>query len=147
MSFYMNHKLRLILTVIIVVAIIIFVSTFLALKNNSPAFLWRPRPVNPSIMGDIEVYYTLKTIISSVNTTLLVILLTVYIDLYSKTKSEFTLGLMIFSMALLFYAVSSNPMFQMVFGFQALGLGPFAMLPDLFSFVAVTVLTYLSLKY
>jgi hypothetical protein len=33
------------------------------------------------------------------------------------------------------------------FGFRAFGLGPFAMLPDLFTFGALVVLLYLSIKY
>jgi len=34
-----------------------------------------------------------------------------------------------------------------VFGFWPLGLGPFAMLPDLFTLGALAVLLYLSVKY
>jgi hypothetical protein len=33
------------------------------------------------------------------------------------------------------------------FGFRLFGLGPFAMLPDLFTFAALAVLLYLSVKY
>jgi hypothetical protein len=33
------------------------------------------------------------------------------------------------------------------FGFGLFGLGPFALLPDLFEFVALSVLLYLSVKY
>jgi hypothetical protein len=49
-------------------------------------------------------------------------------------------------MVLLLYAVVSNPVMQAAFGYRGFGLGPFAMLPDLFSLIASTVLLYLTLK-
>lgn len=104
---------------------------------------WGTRPP-PS--GDIEVFYTIKTVISSINLTLLVFLLVTYVDIYRKTKSEFTIGLMIFAMVLLLYALSSNPLVHQLFGFRAFGLGPFAMLPDLFTLAALITLLYLTYK-
>jgi hypothetical protein len=71
----------------------------------------------------------------------------IYIAIYRKTKSEFTVGLIIFSMILLLYTLTSNPMMHWIFGFRAFGLGPFAMLPDLFTCVALAVLLYLTVKY
>jgi hypothetical protein len=47
---------------------------------------------------------------------------------------------------LLLNALVSNPLLQFGFGFRAFGLGPFAMLPDLFTFFALVVLLYLTLK-
>jgi len=101
---------------------------------------------NPPPPGDIELFYTIKTVISTVNVTLVTILLFTYIDVYWKTKSEFTVGLIIFSLVLLLYTVTSNPILQRVFGFVAFGLGPFAMLPDLFACIALSVLLYLSFR-
>lgn len=97
--------------------------------------------------GDIELYYTAKTVVSTVNMTLVIILMLTYIAIYRKTKSEFTVGLIIFSTILLLYTLASNPMMQWTFGFRAFGLGPFAMLPDLFTCVALAVLLYLTVKY
>lgn len=97
--------------------------------------------------GDIELFYTIKTVISSINATLLVFLLSIYIDIYFKLKSEFTIGLIIFSMILLLYALVSNPLLQTILGFRGIGLGPFAMLPDLFTCIALGVLLYLTIKY
>jgi len=102
---------------------------------------------NPPPPGDIELFYTVKTVVSTINMTLGIILLLTYIDIYRKTKSDFTVGLIIFSMTLLLYTVASNPIMHWAFGFRALGLGPFAMLPDLFACVALSVLLYLSLRY
>jgi len=103
--------------------------------------------IKPSARGDIELFYTAKTVVSTVNATLLVFLLITYIDIYRKTQSEFTIGLIIFSMVLLLYALASNPLIHWIFGFRALGLGPFAMLPDLFTCIALAVLIYLTFKY
>ena len=97
--------------------------------------------------GDIELFYTIKTVISTVNITLVIILLFTYIDIYRRTKASFTIGLIIFSTILLLYTITSNPILQWPFGFRAFGLGPFAMLPDLFTCVALSILVYLSVKY
>jgi hypothetical protein len=70
-----------------------------------------------------------------------------YVSIYRKTRSEFTIGLIIFSMVLLLNALTSNPLVIWAFGFRPFGLGPFAMLPDLFTFVALAVLLYLTTKY
>jgi hypothetical protein len=92
-------------------------------------------------------FYTIKTVISTINVTLLVFLLFTYVDIYRKTRSEFTIGLIIFSAVFLLNALASNPFVIWAFGFRPFGLGPFAMLPDLFTLAALTVLLYLSAKY
>ena len=65
--------------------------------------------IKPSPPGDIELFYTVKTVVSSINVTLVICLLITYIGIYRKTKSEFTIGLIIFSMVFLFYALAANP--------------------------------------
>jgi len=107
---------------------------------------WRPR--YPYVIpGDIEFFYVAKTVVSTINIALLVCLLTVYVDIYRKTRSEFTVGLIIFSVILFLYALTSNPVVMWAFGFRPFGLGPFALLPDLFTFAALVVLLYLSIRY
>ena len=71
----------------------------------------------------------------------------IYVGIYLKTKSEFTIGLVIFSTVIFLNALVSNPFVIWAFGFRAFGLGPFALLPDLFTFGALVVLLYLSAKY
>jgi len=141
-------KIALVLLTVVAVALL---SAFWATRIEPlipPPTPFEPRrfPID-RIRGDIELFYTAKTIISSVNITLLVILLITYIGIYRKTQSEFTIGLIIFSMVLLFYALTSNPITYWAFGFHAFGLGPFAMLPDLFTCIALAVLLYLTFKY
>ncbi|MEM2321106.1 MAG: hypothetical protein QXS79_04405 [Candidatus Bathyarchaeia archaeon] len=95
---------------------------------------------------DLEIFYTVRSVISTVNIVLVLFLLLIYLDIYRKTGAQFTLGLIIFSLVLLLYTLSSNPFIHMFFGFRAFGLGPFAILPDTFALVALIVLLYLSLK-
>ena len=152
----MNRNLKLAIMLTILVAIALF-SYFWAI-TNAPSPIFEPRQVAIhnfdridwdriwSYQGDIELYYTAKTVISTINATLLVFLLLIYADIYSKIKSEFTIGLIIFSMILLLYALSSNPLLQWLFNYRAFGLGPFAMLPDLFTTLALAVLLYLTMK-
>ena len=85
-----------------------------------------------------------KIILSSVNSILLVILLAIYVGIYHKTGSQFSIGLVVFSTALLLYSLTSNPLIQRLAGFRLSGLGPFTMLPDLFTCIASSILLYLS---
>ena len=124
----------------------------LAMLFPLPDFPYHMPPMNnpPSDQvgppGDIEIFYTAKTVISIVNVALLVVLLGIHIKIYQKVKSKFTVGLIIVMFTLLMYALTSNPLLHEGFGFRAGGLGPFAMLPDLFTAVALVSWLYLSLE-
>jgi hypothetical protein len=139
-----NMKFGLIIATIVVVAFLAFIWATSTFGFPFP-FEPRGRPIG-SIPGDIEFFYTAKTVVSTVNITLLIFLLAIYASIYAKTHSEFTIGLMIFSAVLLLNALASNPVVTWLFGFRAFGLGPFALLPDLFTLVALIVLLYLSAK-
>jgi len=144
----MNRKTRFWLLVAVLIVVVVAVAVF-ALLGGERFYMpppWQQRPPR-NIPGDIELYYTVKTVISTVNITLLVFLLMNYAIMYSDTKSEFLIGLIIFSLILLFHAISSNPLVYQLFGFHAFGLGPFAMLPDIFTLTALIVLVYLTFKY
>lgn len=105
----------------------------------------RELPREPPPWRDLVTYLLgAKTILASVNAVLLTYLLVFYIGIYRKTGSEFSLGLVIFSIALLLYALTSNPLLHRFTGFIGSGLGPFTMLPDLFTCIASVVLLYLS---
>jgi hypothetical protein len=98
-------------------------------------------------VGDIELFYMARTIVSTVNIVLLVFLIVTYASIYIKTRSEFTIGLLIFAIVFFMKDLTSSPFVTGVFGFQLYGLGPFALLPDLFELMALTILLYLSIKY
>jgi hypothetical protein len=141
-----NTKIWPFLAILIVIGIIavlgiISISWF-------PRFPFRPHERPPeNIPGDIEFFYMADGVFSMINIALLISLLVIYIDIYMKTRSEFTIGLIIFSAAFLLNALASTPLIAGVFGFQASGLGPFVLLPDLFTSAALIVLLYLSVKY
>jgi len=147
-------KIWIIFAILLVVAVL---SDYLATQNSpvSGRSVFEPRQLpfdrisgdrNFFSIGDLELFYKVKTVLSSINATLLVFLLATYVDMYKKLKSEFTIGLIVFSLTLLLYALTSNPLLQWLFGYRAFGLGPFAMLPDLFTTLALAVLMYLTMK-
>ena len=152
----MNKYVKIWIIFAVLLVVVVF-ADYLA-TQNSPVpeiSIFEPRQLPPdqfnfdkyySYMGDIELFYKVKTILSTINATLLVFLLATYVDMYKKLRSEFTIGLILFSLILLLYALSSNPLLQWIFGFRAFGLGPFAMLPDLFTTLALVVLLYLTMK-
>ena len=89
-----NVKIWLMLATLVAVALL---AAFWATIYVSPLSLQellearRHLPARPA-HGDIEMYYTLNTVISSINVTLLIFLLITYIGIYRKVKSELAQG-------------------------------------------------------
>jgi hypothetical protein len=146
MNSKMNNSLKIWAVIIVTLIVIAFLAALWA-SYTLPSSQFPERSLPSHVRGDFEFFYIAQTVLSTVNVVLLIFLLTIYIDVYRKTGSQFTIGLIIFSAVFLVRAVTANPLFMRVFGFTAFGLGPFALLPDLFEFVALTVLLYLSIKY
>ena len=146
---YMSNKFKISLIIVLVITVGVLAALWaMNFERSTPMLEPRTFPRDrQSFMGDFEFYYIANTVISSVNVTLVSILLAAYVILYRKTRSEFVIGLILFALVFLLYTLVSNPIMQFVFGFRALGLGPFAMLPDLFASIALGVLLYLTLKY
>lgn len=145
MNNHMNNNTKVWLVVIVTLIAIALIAALWA--SHSFTFPQRPLPTSGDIRGDLELFYIAQTVVSTVNVSLLIFLLTTYIDIYRKTRSQFTLGLIIFALAFFLRTVTANPLFMRAFGFAAFGLGPFALLPELFEFVALSILLYLSAKY
>jgi hypothetical protein len=148
----MDKKTRNLLLLIVIglmlIGILAAVWAVLTFNNNiSSPFPFRPLPQPAFNPADLEFYYIARTVVSTMNIALLVFLIATYVTIYSKTKSEFTIGLLIFALVFLMKDIASSPFVTGLFGFRLSGLGPFAMLPDLFEFVALSVLLYLSVKY
>jgi len=104
------------------------------------------RPVD-IVEGDFEFFYLAHTVISTVNIILLIALLFIFINVYKKTRSEFSFGLIIFGIAFLLKDITASPFIANAFSFYPSGLGPFIVLPDLFEFAILTTLLYLHIKY
>ncbi len=143
----MNSNLKIWTVVTITLVAIALLAGFWAV-STLPSSLFPQRPMPPGVVRfDFEFFYVAQTVVSSVNVALLCYLLTTYIDIYRKIKSPFTFGLIVFSAVFLLRTLTANPLFMQVFGYVAFGLGPFALLPELFEFLALVVLLYLSVKY
>jgi hypothetical protein len=96
---------------------------------------------------DAEVYVTVKTVLSSMNIVLAAALIMVYAGVYRTLRSDFAMGLVIMNVAMLSYAVTSNPIVQWFLGYKAIiGVGPFGWIADFFATVALGTLLWLSLE-
>jgi hypothetical protein len=143
-----RNWLLLIVIGLIVIGILAAVWAVLSLNviDSSP-FPFRPLPQPEFNPADLEFYYIARTVVSTINIALLVFLIATYATIYSKTRSEFTIGLLIFAIVFLIKDLTASPFVTGAFGFRLYGLGPFALLPDLFELAALSVLLYLSAKY
>ena len=143
-----NQKVLLLLTILIVASVLAVITMNYAINSESPdssfPFNRRMQSINPD---DIELYYVARTIFSTINIALLIILTINYISIYLKTRSEFTIGITLFAVFFLIKDLIWSPFIIGAFGFGMFGLGPFAFLPDLFELIALSTLMYLSIKY
>lgn len=90
--------------------------------------------------------FQIKYVLSLVNIGLILAVFVLYANIYRKTKSPFSLGLAIFSLAFLFDILTSSPLLHAICGFRSSGLGPFLIIPDLFTTIALAILVYLTTK-
>jgi len=138
-------------TVIIIAALIVIAASAALLAAlaiaNPQSFPFRPVLPQEGNPADIELFYVARTVISTINVALLIVLVINYAGIYLKTRSEFTIGLLIIAIAFLIKDLTSSPLVVGAFGFGLFGLGPFAFLPDLFELIALSALLYLSIKY
>jgi hypothetical protein len=143
-----TKKIAILLAVLIALTAVaaILIVTYQNNIRRNPGFPFAPRQYifNPA---DIELYYLARTVFSTINIVLTVILIINYVSLFYKTKSEFTLGLLLFASLFLIKDITWSPFVIGLGGFSLFGLGPFAVLPDIFEMGALLVLFYLSVKY
>jgi hypothetical protein len=86
-----------------------------------------------------------KIFLSTFNLFVILALGWTYLSLYRELPNPFTGSLLVVTAALFLYALSSNPVISLLFGYRGgIGLGPFTFLPDLFAAVAVVLLLYQS---
>jgi hypothetical protein len=89
----------------------------------------------------------LKVVTTVGNIILLLCLLAIYAKNYEQIKSKFALGLIAFVILLLVQAFTSNPFVHVLWGFRHINaLGLFMIVPDLFEFIALGILLYISLR-
>ena len=131
--------------ILVIVAIIlgVILSAGIIEFISSPDF---PFEIPPEFFPGILLYTPLKVILSLVNMVLILLMLAIYIDLYRKLKSRFTAALLLMIIVLMLNVMTSNPAVFFRFGPQLVGFGPFLIIPDLFTTIALTVLFYISLE-
>ncbi len=101
----------------------------------------------PELLSNVAFLYIARTVFSTVNIAILSILTITYAMIYSKTRSQFTIGLLIFSAVFLMKDVASSPYVLGVLRYTLSGLGPFALIEPLLEMAALSVLLYLSIEY
>lgn len=125
----------------VVVGIAALLSGLVTVTTGLPAL---GLPVHGPPVG-IETVIQAKLFVTTLNGIVLFVILWNYIRVYQDLPNRFTMSLLIFTVALLLYAMASNPLLPILLGFQhASTLGPFLFLPDVFASVAVIVLLYQS---
>ncbi len=97
--------------------------------------------------ADLDFYYVARTVFSTINIVLLVVLIINYVSIYLKTRSEFTIGLTMFAVFFLIKDITWSPFVVYLSGYNMFGLGPFAFLPDLFELIGLSMLLYLTVRY
>ena len=125
------------------IMLVIGIMLALALSTLRPGPLHQEHvPIEPPS----EILVTAKLVVSFVNLSLILSLLIIYLDIYRTVRSRFTIGLIVAVLALLVYAITSNPAFQVLLGYPVSGPGPFLFIPDIFTALAAGVLIYLSIE-
>ena len=100
-----------------------------------------------SLRGTKLLLFNIKALITFGNLMLLLCLLFIYAKNYGQIKSQFAMGLIAFIVLLIMQALTSNPFVPAMWGIRRMPiLGLFAIVPDVFEFVALSVLLYISLK-
>lgn len=110
-----------------------------------PPFDWDITPEElEALRALIPVFFTVKAVVDTLNSVLILGIVMIHLNLYRRTGTKFSLGLVIFSTALLLYTISANPLLHTLFGFSRIGIGPMLIIPDLLTLIASAILLYLS---
>jgi hypothetical protein len=114
-------------------------------RPRRPPFGWDISPEELERLRNLLPYYlTAKAVIDTINTVLILSLVVIHINIYRRTGTKFSLGLVLFSTALLLYTIVANPLIHRVLGFRRIGFGPIFIIPDLLTLLASAILIYLS---
>ena len=91
----------------------------------------------------LALYIKGRTVLALINTGLLLYLIAFYVGIYREMKSNFSLCLVLFSLILFLYSITSNPILIWVNGFQETNIfNIFNFLPDIFTTLASAILIY-----
>jgi len=88
----------------------------------------------------------IKVFFSSINAVLLAGLVFNYVRIYRDMPTGTSKIFLIFSSSLMFYAISSNPIVHLMFGYEVIPLGVFTYMPDLFVTAGTAAILFESYK-
>ena len=77
-----NLKIWLVLVILAVIAVAILAAIWAATTIYGSRFPYRRLPPSEFIPGDIELFYIARTVVSTVNIALLMILIATYVSIY-----------------------------------------------------------------
>jgi len=147
MSETKSKAFALIFVLILIGAVMGITMSYISLKKGKEIAEERGHPFENKRMAKLfALRYTTSVVVISINVMLLIGLLWVYIDTYSKTNSSFMLGLIFFISVLLIQSLLSLPLIHILFGYTQYGLGPFGVIPYLFETIALIILMVLSME-
>jgi len=145
----MNRKLGIWLILIGLIAVAILSGVWAILTfNDFGSRVFPFSPLRPEInLANLAFFYIARTVFSTVNIAILSILIGNYAVIYTKTRSQFTIGLLIFAIVFLIKDIAASPFVIGVFRYSLSGLGPFALIEPLLELTALSVLLYLTIEY
>lgn len=89
----------------------------------------------------LQTVVIIKVFFTSFNTVLLAGLALNYLRIYNDMNTPLSRSLLIFSLALMLYALTSSPLVHVLTGFEVISVGPYTFIPDLFvSFATLVIL-------
>lgn len=143
----MKNKLLIYAIASLLLINILFIPSFSYAQphENRPPFKWDIDPKKwERLRTMIPKLLLIKSVLSIISSTIIIILALNYYNIYRKTGSTFTLGLIVFSVALLLYSLTSNPLINNLLGLGLIGINSLLIVPDLFTLIASLVMLYLS---
>lgn len=106
--------------------------------GGGPPFFFHNFPTDPLFQFHI--------VLTTINVALLVSLVVVYGKMYTETRANFALGLVVVLFALLVQAVLTYPIFDSLIGPPTIEPGLSSLAADVFTICAYTLFLYLSLE-
>jgi len=85
----------------------------------------------------------ITSLTSSVMLVLSIYMIYIYLKNYLELKSKFTLGILLAVISFMFFALTSNPMFHMIFGMFGKD-GIFTLIPLVFATISLAILAWIS---
>jgi hypothetical protein len=146
-----NLKILIVFAALLMMVVVAGLIVSYVTNSNQQEFPFG-RPPQALSFADLATYTMARTVVTTINIALLIVLVITYASIYLQTRSEFTIGLLIFALVFLLRDILSSPLLLIGgVGYGLYGLGPlalwFVILPDLFELVALSLLLYLSVKY